>query len=192
MEDRNRSSNLRIVGLPESEEGSDPFGFLKRSLPMWIPSLAGREIKIERAHRLYNRRETKSSCFRTLIFKLLDYADRQAILKGAKEAYPVRHKEHILSFYPDYSNEMARKRMEFNQVRKKMTALGLRPFLVYPAELKLTHRGQSLIFKTPQEAEKFLDSKEIPVTPLKKPSATASMMGPQRNSREDDGQEMIT
>uniref|UniRef100_A0A9J7ZM48 LINE-1 type transposase domain-containing 1 n=1 Tax=Cyprinus carpio carpio TaxID=630221 RepID=A0A9J7ZM48_CYPCA len=172
MEDRNRRSNLRLVGLPESEEGSDPIGFLKKFLPLWIPSLAGREIKIERAHRLYNRRETEASRSRTFIFKLLDYGDRQAILKGAREAYPVKHKERILSFYPDFSNETARKRMEFNQVRKKMIALGLRPFLVYPAELKLIHQGQPLIFKTPQEAEKFLDSKEVPGTPLMKPSAT--------------------
>ncbi|ROL43820.1 IgG receptor FcRn large subunit p51 [Anabarilius grahami] len=103
---------------------------------------------------------------RTLIFNLLDYADRQSILKGAREAYPVKHMERILSFYPDLSNKTAKKRMEFNQVRKKMIALGLRPFLVYPAQLKLTHRGQPLIFKTPQEAEKFLDTKETPGTPL--------------------------
>lgn len=190
MEDRNRRSNLRLVGLPESEEGSDPIGFLKKFLPLWIPSLAGREIKIERAHRLYNRRETEASRSRTFIFKLLDYGDRQAILKGAREAYPVKHKERILSFYPDFSNETARKRMEFNQVRKKMIALGLRPFLVYPAELKLIHQGQPLIFKTPQEAEKFLDSKEVPGTPLMKPSATASMTGNQHNLWEDDVQEM--
>ncbi|ROJ30506.1 LINE-1 retrotransposable element ORF1 protein [Anabarilius grahami] len=189
MEDRNRRSNLRLVGLPESEEGSDPIGFLKKFLPLWIPSLAGREIKIERAHPLYNRRETETSRSRPLIFKLLDYADRQAILKGARETYPVKHKERILSFYPDFSNETAKKRMEFNQVRKKMIALlGLRPFLVYPAELKLTHRGQPLIFKTPQEADKFLDTKETPGT--KKPSATASMMEHQRNLWEDDAQEM--
>ncbi len=162
MEDRNRHSNLRLAGLPESEEGSDPIGFLKKFLPLWRPSLAVREIKIERAHRLYNKRGTESSRSRTLIFKLLDYADRQAILKGAREIHiPVKHKEWILSFYPDFSNEMARKWMEFNQVRKKMIALGLRPFLVYPAELKLTHRGQSLIFKIPTVADKFLDSKEI-------------------------------
>uniref|UniRef100_A0A8C1WL38 LINE-1 type transposase domain-containing 1 n=1 Tax=Cyprinus carpio TaxID=7962 RepID=A0A8C1WL38_CYPCA len=175
MEDRNRRSNLRLVGLPESEEGSDPIGFLKKFLPLWIPSLAGREIKIERAHRLYNRRETEASRSRTFIFKLLDYGDRQAILKGAREAYPVKHKERILSFYPDFSNE---------------TMIGLRPFLVYTAELKLTHQGQPLVFKTPQEAEKFLDSKEVPGTPLMKPSATASMTGHQRNLWEDDAQEM--
>lgn len=190
MEDRNRRSNLRLVGLPESEEGSDPIRFLKKFLPLWIPSLAGREIKIERAHRLYNRRETETSRSRTLILKLLDYADRQAILKGAREAYPVKHKERILSFYSNFSNETAKKQMEFNQVQKKMIALGLRPFLVYPAELKLTHQGQPLVFKTPQEAEKFLDTKEIPGTPLKKSSATASMMGHQCNLWEDDVQEM--
>lgn len=165
MEVRCRHSNLRLMGLPESEDGSDLIWFLETCLPMWILSLAGCEIKIERAHHLYSRREIEPSRSCTLIFKLLDYADRQAILRDERKAYPVRYKERILSFFPDFSNEMAKKWMEFNQIRKKLIILGLKPFLIYPAELKLT---QSVNFKSPQEAEKFLDSNETLAAPLKK------------------------
>ncbi len=42
LQDCSRRSNLRLLGLPEGAEKDDPIGFLKRSLPIWIPSLAGK------------------------------------------------------------------------------------------------------------------------------------------------------
>ncbi|KAJ8385438.1 hypothetical protein AAFF_G00188900 [Aldrovandia affinis] len=59
----------------------------------------------------------------------------------------------------DHSLDTAKKRMGFSQIRKKMFSLGLQPFLLNPAQLKLTHKGKRLIFKSPQEAEEFLQSK---------------------------------
>ncbi len=47
LQDRNRQSNLRLVGLPEGSKKDDPIGFLKRSIPMWLPSLAGKEIEVK-------------------------------------------------------------------------------------------------------------------------------------------------
>ncbi len=54
IEDRSRRNNLRLVGLPEGVEGSDMAGFLRVNLSKWIPSLKGRNIEIDRAHRVYD------------------------------------------------------------------------------------------------------------------------------------------
>ncbi|KAL1270489.1 hypothetical protein QQF64_029505 [Cirrhinus molitorella] len=43
LQDRSRRSNLRLIGLPECPKR--PPGFFKRSLPTWLPSLAGKEIE---------------------------------------------------------------------------------------------------------------------------------------------------
>lgn len=77
---------MRLTGLKEDVKGSDPIGFLNINLPKWIPSLRDRVICIERAQRLYSNvvTEKDANCTRTLIFKLLDYADHQTILKGAR------------------------------------------------------------------------------------------------------------
>ncbi len=48
LQDRNRRSNLHLVRLPGGSEKDDPMGFLKRSLPTWLPSLAGKEIEAGR------------------------------------------------------------------------------------------------------------------------------------------------
>lgn len=57
----------------------------------WIPSLGNRTICIEQANRLYIDDAAKKDANHphTLIFKLLDYTDHQAILRGAR-ALPVK------------------------------------------------------------------------------------------------------
>ncbi len=79
MEDRSRRNNVRLVGLPEGAEGSDVAGFLRVNLSKWIPSLKGRNIEIDRAHRVYDGRKN-SDRPRTLIFRVLRWHDRLEIL----------------------------------------------------------------------------------------------------------------
>ncbi len=54
IEDKSRQSNIRLVGLKEGVEGDEPLGFIQNHLPKWIPSLTGKEMEIERAHRIYS------------------------------------------------------------------------------------------------------------------------------------------
>ncbi len=89
MEDRCRRNNVRLVGLPEGMEGPDAAGFLRANLSKWIPSLRGRDIEIDRAHRVYDGGRG-SDRPRTLIFRVLRWHDRSDILKGARQAYPVK------------------------------------------------------------------------------------------------------
>ncbi len=39
-----------------------------------------------------------------------------------------------------------------------MTALGLQPFLTYPAAIKLRHKGEQKSFDSPQKTEDFISS----------------------------------
>ncbi len=79
---------------------------------------------------------------RTLIFRVLRWHDRSDILKGARQAYPVKCAQNnvTLLFFPDFSPATAIRRKAFGPVLKKMTALGLQPFLIYPAVIKLRHK----------------------------------------------------
>ncbi len=140
MEDRSRRNNVRLVGLPEGAEGSDVAGFLRVNLSKWIPSLKDRNIEIDRAHRVYDGRKN-SDRPRTLIFRVLRWNDRSEILKGARQAYPVKCTQDnvTLLFFPDFSPATAARRQSFIPVLKKMTVLDLQPFLTYPAVIKLRH-----------------------------------------------------
>ena len=163
MGDRSRRSNLRLVGLPESAEGGNAIQFLQDNLPVWIPSLAGEKILIQRAHGIFTTRDN-SSRPRTLIFRLFHYQDREKILNGARallsapthqtssEGWTSTSK---LLFLPDYSNDTAQRRKAFDAVRK-LANRGLRPFLRYPASLKVRHNGSLHIFENMADAETFM------------------------------------
>ncbi len=132
IEDRSRRNNVRLVGFPEGAEGSDAAGFLRANLSKWIPALKGRDIEIDRAHHVYDGRKN-SDRPRTLIFHVLRWHDRSEILKGARQAYPVKCTQDnvTLLFFPEFSPATTIRRKIFNPVLKKMTALGLQPFLTY-------------------------------------------------------------
>lgn len=159
-EDRQRRNNLRLVGLDEGEEKDDPIKFLQRNLPKWIPALEGRSIEIERAHRIYSGKEGRRDRPRTLIFKLLRYNDRQAILAGARTSSTLQHGGCSLRFFPDYSNITAQKRRDMSQARKRLIQKGIKSFLIYPALVKVFHGGKHWLFKTPMEVEDFAVSLE--------------------------------
>ncbi len=60
------------------------------------------------------------------------------------QAYPVQCAQDnvTLLFFPDFSPATTIRRKAFNPVLKKMTSLGLQPFLIYPAVIKLRHKGE--------------------------------------------------
>lgn len=153
MEDRSRRSNLRLVGLSEGAEGDNCIAFLKKNLAKWIPALMGQDIRIERAHRVYG---DKSDRPRTIIFKLLDYNDRQAILSGARAVPSVKHSSDTLRFFPDFSADTTKKRKTLTEVRKRIESFGIETFLQYPATLKITYHGRQTLCHSPAEAEQFL------------------------------------
>ncbi len=122
--------------------------------------MKGRDIEIDRAHRVYDGGRG-SDRPRTLIFRVLRWHDRLEILKGARQAYPVKCAQDnvTLLFFPDFSPATMIRRKAFNPVLKKMTALGLQPFLIYPAVIQLRHKGEEqMSFDSPQKAEDFISS----------------------------------
>ncbi len=147
------------MGLPEGVEGSNAAGFLRVNLSKWIPSLKGRNIEIDRAHRVYDGGRD-SDRPRTLIFRVLRWHDRSEILKGARRAYPVKCTQDnvTLLFFHDFSPVTATKRKSLVPVLRTMTALGLQPFLAYPAVIKLRHGGEQRCFDSLRKAEDFVSS----------------------------------
>lgn len=155
LEDRSRRNNLRLVGLPQGREGDDPTGFLQKMLPIWIPTLKRKgSIKIGRAHRIYG---SGKSC--TLIFRVLWYQDRRAILQGAREVTKtelIRDQESILRFFADYSGFTSRRRQALGSIQKELHTLGIPNFLIYPATLCVSFGGNQHSFDSVKKAEDFL------------------------------------
>lgn len=160
-EDKSRQNNLRLVGLREGAEGGNAIQFLQTHIPKWIPALQGKTIEIERAHRLYANEDSSRNRARTLIFKLLRYNDRQAILQGARSASPLSYEGGILRFFPDFSQGTSKKRKAMAEGRKRLQLLGIESFLLYPASVKVRNGQEHLLFKTPEDLERFIASLNV-------------------------------
>lgn len=88
-------------------------------------------------------------------------------LTVSEPSQPRRHTGHLL-FFPDYSNE----RKAFDTVKKQMVNRGLRPFLRYPATLKVKHNGTLHFFEDVDKSEKFMSTLDrSPHSPPERPSA---------------------
>lgn len=157
LEDQDRRNNVRITGLTAGREGKDAAEFLKRMLPKWIPTLTDRVIPIERAHRIYSPRDDGQS---TMIFKALRFQDREAILRGAREARKngaIQDQGKVIRFYADFSAHTNEKRRAYADVMKELRERNIAAFLIYPAILKMNHRGTQRSFASPEEVRRFLD-----------------------------------
>lgn len=156
LEDQDRRNNVRITGLSAGREGGDAIAFLQDMLPKWIPSLGTAKIQIERAHRIRNNRNDGQA---TMIFKVLRYQDRNAILQGAREARkkaPIQDAGKTIRFYADYSAFTSERRKAYGEVMKELYERGIPAFLIYPATLRMTMNGEQRTFTSAREAAQFL------------------------------------
>ncbi len=94
---------------------------------------------------------------RTLIFNVLRYPTRQAILHAARKD-PLTIKGRRIHFSLDYSSFTVKRSQAFHQVMDSARAKGLDFFLPYPATLKIKDGAQYKAFTSPKEAEDFLTS----------------------------------
>lgn len=172
LENRSRRCNLRIIGLPEGEEGTNPVAFLRT----WLPNLLNvdfkdHQVKIERAHRVPSRPPTSGERPRALLLKLHNFQDKVRILQAARVARQLTFKRHNISIFEDFSVAIVRKRQAFGNVKKRLHERGIRYAMIYPATLRVQHNGGEKFFKQPTEVESFLDG-------LPEPSSTTTISTP--------------
>lgn len=156
QEDRERRSNLRLVGLPEKMEGTDMCNFLEG----WLSAVLGDAVTpipvIERAHRIGQVNSARFSAPRSIVIKFLNYKDREKTLRAARKLKEVRYENHRVSFFPDLSAETRQHQRQFDGVKAQFRSMNIRYGMLYPTHLVITHDGQRLIFTSVPEAEDYL------------------------------------
>lgn len=110
-----------------------------------------------RAYRIYNDNDRNRGPNHTMIFNMLRYSTRQAILRAARKD-PLSIEGRRICFSPDFSNFTVKRRQGFHQAMDAARAKGLDFFLLYPATLKIKDGAQYKAFISPKEVEDFLAS----------------------------------
>ncbi|KAJ1130319.1 hypothetical protein NDU88_008672 [Pleurodeles waltl] len=101
-EGRSWCNNIRIIGLPEGKEGSDPTQYIES----WLQSIAKDRLSVhfvvERAHHIPGRKPIPGAPARPVIAGILNYRDRDVALQVARELDPIMIDNAKISLYPDY------------------------------------------------------------------------------------------
>lgn len=152
LECRSRRNNVRILGIPENEEGSDPCSYMEK----WIAdNLNMPPPVLERAHRLASQRP--DSAPRAFIVKCLNYKDRESILRAARAKKEVTYKNNKVRFLPDLSADVYKQQRQYDAVRKKLRDRGLfKHRIIFPARLLLTNGERTTVFDTPAQVDKYI------------------------------------
>lgn len=103
-ENCNRRNNLRIVGLPEGVEGSDPPAFTEHLLRTLLPHAQFSPFFImERAHRMPATWGIRGAPLRTFILRLLNFGDWDQVLREARKIAALNYEGVRLMIFLDYS-----------------------------------------------------------------------------------------
>ena len=152
-ENRARRSNLRFIGFPEGAEGALTEQFLEDWVRQWVPAdRLSTCFVLERAHRSMARRPPTGAPPRPIIAKILNYKDRDAILRQARELGSIAYENSKILIFPDYTLQVQKARRNFETVKSKLRTMGLQYRLMFPAKLKVLHNGKSHFFSTPGAA----------------------------------------
>ncbi|KAJ1207698.1 hypothetical protein NDU88_003088 [Pleurodeles waltl] len=154
MEDRSRRDNIRVLGIPENEEGLDMQAFLTSTLPKMISLDFDLPLEFQRAHRIGPKRSDNSS----IIACLLRHNQTRQILQVARNHGPFRIDQHEIRITADYSKETNERRKAFLALRPRLRKLEMKYGLFDPARMWVTKNGVSKDFYNPDELRLFLDS----------------------------------
>lgn len=150
-ENRNRRNNLRIVGLPEGAEGGDPTSFIEGLLRDLLPEARWSSyFTVERAHRIPPKPGPPGSPPRTFILCLLNFRDRDEVLRASRNVGELKFQNTKLMIFPDYSVETQKLRKSFDQVKSALRSRSIRYSVLFPARLKSPGRRDNPLLYQPE------------------------------------------
>ncbi|KAJ1205483.1 hypothetical protein NDU88_000917 [Pleurodeles waltl] len=73
---------------------------------------------------------------RTIIARLLNYRDRDCVLRAARDSDKAVFENGNISIYPDDTNKVQNSRKSFLELKAKLRAMNVRNMFLYPVRLK--------------------------------------------------------
>lgn len=157
-EGRARRNNIRFVGFPEGCEAGDMEQFIATWVESWMPpNSLSKCFVVERAHRALLQKPPPGARPRPVIARLLNYHDRDVILKQARANEPLLYKDARILIFPDYTKQVQQQRQSFLAAKARLRDLKLQYALLYPARLRVIYRSRTHFFNTPEEVFQWTD-----------------------------------
>lgn len=158
LEARSRRCNLRIFGVKEGREAGVSASTFVAKLLQKVMGLDEPPV-IDRAHRTLQQAPGDGQPPRAFVVKCHYYQEKESILRKAVISPKlVSENGDTIRVFPDYTQNVARRRAAFVQVRQLLRQCeGVKYGLLYPAKLRVTTQdGQQKSFTDPEKAVTFV------------------------------------
>ncbi|KAJ1127961.1 hypothetical protein NDU88_006354 [Pleurodeles waltl] len=117
LEDRSRRDNIRLLRIPENEEGPDIQVFLSSVIHKLTSLTFDPPLEFQRAHRVGPKHPDGASRPRPIIAYLLRHSQTRQILQAAQTHGPFRIDKLEVRITADYSKDTTERRKAFLSLR---------------------------------------------------------------------------
>ncbi|XP_059232721.1 LINE-1 type transposase domain-containing protein 1 isoform X1 [Mustela nigripes] len=158
IEDRSRSSNIRLIGIPEKsnkENGAEEI--IKEIIEENFPELKDSSLEVVSAYRIPSKIDEKRLTPRHILVKFGNSTDKEKILKASRKR-EITYRGTRIRLTADLSLDTLDARSQWSNVIKVLQAKGFTPRILYPAKLAFDFEGKTKTFFDTEEFTKFVSS----------------------------------
>ncbi|KAK1339947.1 hypothetical protein QTO34_018511 [Cnephaeus nilssonii] len=145
VEDRARSSNIRLIGIPEKdnkENGAEEI--IKEIIEENFAELNKRSgLDIVSAFRVPSKIDEKRPTPRHILVKFGNSGDREKIITASKEKKEVTYRGRRIRMTADLSLDTLDARSQWGSIIRGLQEKGFKPRILYPAKLAFDFEGQT-------------------------------------------------
>ncbi|XP_031233766.1 LINE-1 type transposase domain-containing protein 1 [Mastomys coucha] len=156
-EDRFRSSNIRVIGIPEKENRENgAVDIIKEVIEENFAELEDQSLEIVSAHRIPNSVDEHRLTPRHILVKFGSAGDKQRILKASRAKQEITYRGSKIRLTADLSPGTIDARSQWCDIIKILQEEGFQPRILYPAKLAFDFRGKTKVFFDIEEFKKFI------------------------------------
>ncbi|XP_029801680.1 LINE-1 type transposase domain-containing protein 1 [Suricata suricatta] len=157
IEDRSRSSNIRLIGIPEKdnkENGAEEI--MKELIEENFPELEDSNLEIVSAYRIPSKIDEKRLTPRHILVKFGNFSDKEKIIKASRKRREITYRGTRIRLTADLSLDTLDARSKWSSIIKVLQAKGFTPKIQYPAKLAFDFEGKTRTFFDTEEFTKFI------------------------------------
>ncbi|KAL7842071.1 hypothetical protein SRHO_G00237600 [Serrasalmus rhombeus] len=148
---------LRVIGISELPEGPRPTSFMESLLLDVFGSDSSTKLPaVDCAHHSLAPMLKQHEPPRPMIVRLHHFQTRERIFQLAQEKGQLQFQGNQIHIYPGFSAEVARRRAAFTVIKPQLRKAGMEYGLLFPAHLRINHKGVKHVFESPQQVTAFL------------------------------------
>lgn len=165
IEDRSRSANIRLIGIPEKENKENSAeDIIREIVEENFPELKkDSSLEIVSAHRIPSKIDENRFTPRHILVKFCNSSDKEKIIKVSRERKEITYRGTRIRLTADLSLGTLDARSKWANIIKVLQEKGFKPRILYPAKLAFDFEGKTKVFFDIEEFRTFVSC----VSPLK-------------------------